>query len=537
MTRVPLTARRKALVLALLAALSLLAYSNSFYTAFHFDDYHQLVKNVRLHSLGNIPRTFVDAGMGSFNPDLRGYRPLTYSSFALTWALSGTNVFGHHLANFLLHVLCAFLLYLVADAVIRKAGTEGAGGAALVIAALFAVHPVGTSAVTYISGRAAVLASFFYLLAFLAFIRYRESGPTDASRRFWMPAAPFFYILALLSKEMAVSLVGVMAAYDLLLGGAARGGGAVRRWLYYAPFLALTAGYVAVKRYLQGYVAVSESTHTVGRYLLSEAHALLIYLRVLVFPVNQNADYDLPPVASADARVAAAVVIVCALLILFYRMRKTDPALAFFGFWFFIALAPESTLVPIEDIAVEYRLYLPSAGFIAAIVLLAWRYIKGLAPARAISVSAVVLFALLSFNRNSVWATEYTFWSDAAAKSPYSARVHANLGRALIDERRYQDAVVELNRSLEIDPFFDQSYNVYNNIGTCYVKMGLMQEALDQFDRATKVYPGYSDGYFNLGSVYYALGRYGEARAALEKALAIQPDHEDARKLLQQLPM
>src|SRR5512143_1876890 len=106
---------------ALLLALAFPAYSGSFKAAFHFDDFHQLVDNQHMRSLANVPRFFTDAGLASFASDLKGYRPLTYASFALNYAASGYGVSSYHAVNFALHILCAFLVFLVVRAVLDEA--------------------------------------------------------------------------------------------------------------------------------------------------------------------------------------------------------------------------------------------------------------------------------------------------------------------------------------------------------------------------------------------------------------------------------
>ena len=186
----------------LLLVLLVAAYSNSFRDGFHFDDFHQIVENPNVRDLGNIPAFFYSAGMGSVNTSLRGYRPVTYSSFSLSYAVSGYSPGGYRLFNLLLHFLNALLVYAIVRRVVStRGGDSGGEWAALIAAAAFALHPVQTNAVTYISGRAVLLASFFSLASFYCFLRFRSGGGYA-----WGAALPVLFLLGLLSKEMAVAL-------------------------------------------------------------------------------------------------------------------------------------------------------------------------------------------------------------------------------------------------------------------------------------------------------------------------------------------
>ena len=405
---------------------------------------------------------------------------------------------------------------------LERSGARGAGAAGFAAAALFALHPIQTSAVTYVSSRAGLLACLFTLLGFVSFLRYREGGAGPAAGRLaWGAAAPAFFLLGLLSKEFAVVLPALMAVYDVVVERP----GPWRKWLYYAPFAAMLIAFLAARGAVQGFMVQPVVSYKVGDYLMSEAGALLMYLRLLILPVNQNVDYNLEHTTSFDARVALAALLVAALLYLLYRVRRLSPATAFFGFWFFIALAPESTLIPITDIAVEYRLYLPSVGFAACIVSALALAVKSPVARRWAVAVVMVLFVTLTFARNRVWATEGALWADAARKAPYSGRAHANLGHALRDEGRWSDAVVELDKALAIGPERVELEQVHDDLGICYYELGRLDDALREFNLSISANPEYAEAYGNLGTAFYDLGRYGEALDVLVRATEVNPGY------------
>ena len=247
-----------AVVLALLVAA---AYSGSLHAGFHSDDEHQIVNNGSIRSLGNAPKFFTDVSTGSFLAENRGYRPLTVLSFAASYFFSGYDVPGYHLFNILLHLLNAFLVYLIVARLTESQGKSWHGGAGpMFIALVFAVHPIQTGAVTYISGRAVLLASFFGLASFYSFLRYRAGGP---GRLVYGALSLPLLFLGLLSKEMAVCVPGLMLVYDFLFTwrrGAGQGARS-RPLYYYVPVVLLVILYLVLKRAMQGYAAIGQAAH------------------------------------------------------------------------------------------------------------------------------------------------------------------------------------------------------------------------------------------------------------------------------------
>jgi len=523
--------KKTLLAAGLILALSLAAYSNSFHAEFQFDDFHQVVTNGYIRSLGNLPKFFTD---GSTITQLRGpvgFRPLTTASFALNYYLTGYGVWSYHCLNFLLHFLCAFLVFLVVRAVLDDSGMEDAYTVSLAAALIFALHPIQTGAVTYISSRALLLASFFCLLSFYGFLRYR-----GGRGRMWIVVAPVSFMLGLLSKEIAVSLLSLMLAYDFLVTVPARGGytAARRVWVCYVPFIVALGIYLVWRKAVTGLVSPASTGIGAGWYIVSEARAWLLYLRLLVFPMNQNADYFIPVSNGIDAHFIAALLVIIASVAFSFRLRKKSPHAAFFAAWFLLAVLPESTLVPLPDIAVEYRLYLPSAGFIAASVLIISASLKKPAAGRWAVISVVVLLSVLTFNRNAVWATDYTLWNDVAAKSPASARAHLNLGKALVGVERYADAEREFMASLVADPYYPERYLIYADLGLCYFRQGMIDKAIGVLSEVVRTYPRFIEAYTDLGNAYLAAGRYGEAADVLSRAAAADPRSARTRIVLAQ---
>ncbi|HEY3347336.1 MAG TPA: tetratricopeptide repeat protein, partial [Nitrospirota bacterium] len=499
---------RMFIIAALIFVCSLAAYANSFSTGFHFDDHYQIEQNEHFKNPRNIPKLFTDARLASYQ-NLRGYRPVLFATYALNYAVGGGNPAGFHIVNFAIHWLDSLLVLAVLLMVLKRAGVRDAGWISVFAAAAFALHPLQSSAVTYISGRSVLLASFFYLLSLVSFIAYRR-GIFKVSGAVSLFLSLVFYMSGLLSKEMAVSLPAVILAYDLTVGrDDFIGAGAVRKYLPYALFAGVLAVFLALKISLQGSLADPSASVTAGQYLMSQGKVLLIYLRLLLLPVNQNASYDLEPLKSFEPAVAAAAFIAAGLAFTAFRLRTKNPAASFFLAWFILALAPESSLVPIPDIAVEYRMYLPSAGLLAALAILVFGMVRGRRVRAAVCAAIIVLFGLLTFSRNRVYANEYTFWSDVANKSPHSARARSCLAKGYFEAGDFRKAIEELNKAREMH--YRQSENINVNIGLCYQRLGDRQEAVNYYQESIRISPDSIEAYLDLASVYFETGRKQDA--------------------------
>lgn len=508
--------KRKLTAAGLVVALAIIAYSNSLNCSFHYDDFHQIVENPLTEKPSSILKAFVDASTGSSRiADF--YRPLTFASFAANRIVWGS-VQGFHAFNVCLHVLNCLLVFLIVDLVLKRAGKRDSLPAALLCSLLFALHPVQTMAVTYISGRAAMLAAFFCLFSLYSFIRFRESGGPVSY--LWGAAAPVLFLAGMFSKEMAVGVFVLAILYDVVFVFNNRAGRAGILWpsIYYLSFIAMLVFYVFLRAKAQGALASGNHPYPVLDYIGAEASVFLLYLRLLLLPFNQNADYFLPLAGKAWLKAAGAIFFVL-LCLFFYRQKAKRPDLSFFGLWFMVALLPESTLIPIKDIAVEYRLYLPSVGFIAAGVLIVAPHMKNTAMRKAFPAMLLVLFCLLTLNRNTVWANQKSLWSDVARKSPMNPRAHANLGRALLIEKKYEAAIKELSLSIRLDPKFDQAYNVRENLGNCYYETGRFQEAEREFKEELKLKKDSVRAYDALGEIAFIQGRYADAVSAYKGLL------------------
>ena len=351
--------------------LVLVTYSNTFTASFHFDDVPSIVDNhlIRHATEDNLMQI------------LRGVRPVVYLSLMLNYQLGGLNVVGYHIFNVGVHIINSYFVYLLIlwTLLLPRFEKRYAGQAkrmALFAALLFAVHPIQTESVTYVISRTELLATFFYLLAFLLFIRGARSGKFSYTLGIFGTA-----LLAMASKEWAVTLPAMLALYDFLFFS----DGKLKPVLSRLHIYLLSAIPIALVLYKMDFTAkggtagigfniISTKGITAWTYLLTSLNVLLTYLRLIVLPINQNLDYDypvaqslleFPTILSFLGHVAVVVAMV-------WLYRKKNWLLVPFGVaWFYIGLSPVQSFVPIIDLIFEHRVYMPSIGiFLAFIVAL-----------------------------------------------------------------------------------------------------------------------------------------------------------------------
>ncbi len=521
----------------LLAAVTLAVYANSLDNPFHYDDVHSIVDNPHLRDLERIPSFFVDPTTFSENPDNAMYRPLLLTSFALNYAVGGYEVRGYHLVSIVLHLGCALL---VGGLVRRILDEVWAGWFA---AALFALHPIHTESVNYISTRSEVLAAFFLLLGFWNYLR---AGPR---RWLWVGVA---YGAGLLCKSSVVVLPALLLVYELVcrrrLPVADRG--------LFALLGAMGGLYViGVWSWLEK-ATYSAPVRSFAEQFWTQIKAMVFYLHLLFWPSGQSVDHQFllsdtlfDPIAGS-----AACALVSLIGIAVYNRRRHPVPLLGLG-WFFIALAPAS-LVPLNVLVNEHRLYVPGAAF-ALVVAYAGLALRPKVGDRWVAGLGLVILVVASWatvERNAVWRSEYALWGDAAAKAPLMARPFIYLGEAYARDGRVEEAVAAFNHVVRRDPNFAPAYA---RLGKLYLEqgeadraqaileegvgidrespdiwMGLADlhrsrqqwpESLAAYQQAVEFAPGVASLRNNLGNTYQVLNRPHEALVEHREALALVP--------------
>ncbi|HEY3348031.1 MAG TPA: tetratricopeptide repeat protein [Nitrospirota bacterium] len=329
------------------------------------------------------------------------------------------------------------------------------------------------------------------------------------------------------------------------------------------PYGLVVVAYIKLKLAMQGRLSGDNALFTVPVYILSQAKLLLVYLRLLLFPFNQNIDYHAAPASGLDAVVLFAFALIALFVLLLFKYRKNRPAIAFFGGWFLMVHAPESSFFPIDDLLVEYRLYLSSAGLFA----LAAIGLAGFSDRRAryvVLVAVALVSCTLTFTRNALWTDGFALWADAANKSPGNARSLFNAGDALAGKGKFDAAIPWLVKAAAMPNSPYLMNLVYYRLGNCYrmtndlnnaEKYALKVKALRNSDMRDDVYENLAEAYFvsgrysdsarisklqtqlsgspqahyNLAVSLMMLGRYPEARDQMATVLGLSLDNYEVR--------
>ncbi|MEJ2691267.1 MAG: tetratricopeptide repeat protein, partial [Deltaproteobacteria bacterium] len=417
------------------------------------------------------------------------------------------------------------------------------------------------------------LVTFFYLLSVVRYVKarlsiesseFKKQGAAALRRRvkigILFAGSLLAAVLAMKTKEIAFTLPFAVLLYE----GCFFRGPWRRRLLYLLPFLAtlpivpmsvLTAGQTVgptvgqiAGRAAGGMIAnvgeqLRASTHMSRLdYLFTQFRVIVTYLRLLVLPVNQNLDYDYPvyqtfftPPVFLSFLLLASIFALAVYLIFATRFppstsRKVpNPALRLIAFgilWFFLTLSVESSLIPILDVIMEYRLYLPSIGafiaFSTAFFLLSSKFSR---PGIYLSVLAgmliIVSLSVATHQRNNVWGSAVSLWGDVVRKSPQKPKPMNNLGGALNDSGRPWEAIPILKKAVEISYKYDMANY---NLGRSYLLTGQSRAAIPLLQEAIRITPNLYGAYSDLGAALIKDRRYNEAIKFLEQDLGLVGD-------------
>lgn len=542
--------------------LCVIIYSNILNAPFVFDDSTSIVYNPTIKSLKNALVAISDN------------RYLGYLSFSVNYAVAGLNPFGYHVTNVLIHAANALLVYCLITLTFMTpalAGTRlSSGFIAMATAFIFLAHPIQTQAVTYIAQRFASMATFFYLLSIISYVKARldfiETKNFSSQRHLgYYFLAIFSAICAMKTKEIAFTLPFAILLCEIYFFDNRRK--IKQRILYIIPLfltlliiplsmLDMTAS-KSVDEIAENFDNITKDarvTFTRSEYLYTQFRVITTYLRLLVLPVRQHLDYDYSvsrTFFSGDVIVPFAflVLLFASALLLFKKYRLVS-----FGVvWFFLTLSVESSIIPIRDVIVEHRVYLPSVGFFMAAVALMDQLVPKQKVKIVIVVALISVLAISTYLRNNIWREEEYIWKDAIAKAPNNARAYGSLGivykkrgehdKAIelfeksmslgkaypevflhlgdiyFDRKDYNKAVMYLEVALKIDFSKKVRLGILNKLGRTYGKLGENEKAVEAFEEAIRLYPDATVPYNNLGVLYARTGQIDKAIDIFEQAL------------------
>ncbi len=524
------------LLVAGLVACATLPYVGILFNGFVYDDDFQIVKNPYIRNFQHLKKIFTGNVWSFEGPAASNYyRPMMSLGYIVCYKIFGLRPYGFHLVSLLLHALVVCLVFILAE---RLTGDRTC---AIVAGAFFALHPVHSESVAWIAAVTDVELTFLYLITFWFFLTLMRPGGRLSGRRLALMVAAF--VLALLSKEQAMTLPVLATIYEYFYREDRSETRTRQKLARYGGLWLVGAAYLLVRVHFLGMLApVKRFGQVTGWQILLSATALVgEYVGKLVWPVRLCVFYVFRPSTSPfDLRVLAGLAVLLALGALFWicwRNRERNIRFASFAIlWFLATLAPVLNAHWMgESVFTERYLYLPSVGVAWLVGVGAtklWsRAAAHPAQRRAVALVAVTvgtLYAARIVIRDRDWKNDIVLYTRTLEIVPEPI-IYLNLGRALADQGRIDEAKAQYFKALRIKPDFTEGHY---NLGYALASQGRLDEAIAQYSEALRSNPDYSEGHYNLGLALAGRGRLDEAIAQFSEALRLRPDFPEAHNKL-----
>jgi tetratricopeptide (TPR) repeat protein len=513
----------------LLVAAVWMVYGPALDAPFVHDDTNSIVENESIRHL--LPLWGDAEHAGSLTPPKglpTSARPLVNLSFAINYRFGGLEPRGYRAVNILLHALNALLIAALLRRAMRLPYFRGmfddsAGLVAWAVALVWALHPLVTETVAYVTQRTELMVTLCYLVTFYASLRFWEGG---AFR--WLLLAVLACWAGMASKEVMASAPLMVLLFDrTFYARSLREAWQKSRPLYVGLFaswllllcLAGTGPHSASAGFHLGVSATD--------WWLTQSQVLWMYLKLAIWPWPLAIHYEPPYLTSlAEAWVYAAPLAVVATITLLLLWRRS--AVGYLGTFVFAILAPTFVVPIITEIAAERRMYLPLAALVTLVVVGAYDLLRRAVAAKTalkvVTVTAIFLAVaggIMSSRRLKTYSDELALWQDVLVHQPLDATAEYNAGTILLERQEPQQAAEHFRRAIALR---DDYPPAHHNLGAALSTLGQSAEATREFERAVELEPRYALGRVKLGITAMNAGRTAEAKAEFQAALRSQPN-------------
>jgi protein O-mannosyl-transferase len=536
MVFLPVRIQKQLACILLLVLSSTGIYFNSLKGSFQFDDV-PLISNQWIADLESFNQ-FVK--FSSFEN-----RPVLLWTYALNNSLGKNKEFGFHLFNLMLHIGVTLLIFFLVlktssfyrsfnDTLNKNLGIKNSNGIWIfpfITALIFSLHPLNTDSISYISSRSAVLATFFYLFSLYLFLNLfsPEKNKTPLANNFALiPLMVGTMYLSLSSKLIAATLPLLMGFWYFVFIFSKKNTEELwkKTWTYLLFILISIAAIFS----LGGswfYKAKDQGLELYGQlpYLLIQTKVIVFYyLKLFLFPFNLSADSGMPfSSINEDPLIAFAILIILGLVVAVIRSRNLWLLVG--TAWFFITLAPTSSFIPLNDLAVEHRTYLPMT--LGVCMAVGWGISRLCSMWRLGFLSLIIIaFSLTTISRNSDWISEISLWEDVARKNPSSSRAHNNLGKAYFEKGDLTRATYHFEKSIaNIPKFIENKFNLKSAEEFLLRKKG----PANSNNSSLRIAAELVEPHYNLASIYLDQGKLGLAEKEYLITLSLRPHHSSAK--------
>ena len=514
------------LVAGLFFLFSLMLYFNSMKGEFHFDDYAYIVNAPQIRDLNaTAARIFARP----FYPD----RSLVEFSFALNYAVHGLNYKGYQIVNVLVQAANVFLLYLLLIKLLEKTkgidqrfdDTSNFAFYAFFTSLLFLVHPLAVNSVAYITQRHGLMATLFYLPSLYCYIYAMDSS--GWKRTVLLIHVLFFFLCAIHCKPMALTLPLVLISYSflfvykptkhvILASSCLCTAFAAYSYWYAKTIGLLSSGTLSTAGFK------TEHLWSARVHFMTEVQVFLQYLKLIVMPLPQwlCADRLFPLTTSVSLSFLAALLVHLLIFSFAIFLLQRGYKLIFFGItWFYLTLLPY-LFVPIQDVMVDYKTYLPSAGLIILVgeagYLLERKYGK-----RQIGVCTAAILVFLVWTtagRVKTFETEINFWTDVINKGGNQERALNNRGLSWKRAGKYSMAIKDFSQAIAL---FPKIPTAYANAGDLCLKVRKATEAIEFYKNHLRLLPKNADAHLRIGNGYMAIKQWAQANKHYHKTVQL----------------
>ncbi len=492
-------------VLLFFLIIGIVIYFNSFNNEFFWDDDDVIVNNAYTQDLSYFPKYFSENLISGAGQVSNYWRPLLLLSFAFDFQFWGLNPVGYHLTNTIIHILSAFLGFVLLYRLTNERFLLS-----FLPALFFLIHPLQTEAVTYVAGRADPLSTLFSLAVLILYTQFRET-----KKKLYVYLSLLLFVLGLMIKEQVIFLPALVLLIELVFYF--RKKKLKESLIKLIPYFSISIVYFILRitvlnfnQLLAG--STYNSLYDGSLWVRIYTFCLVIwkYFKLLFIPCNLHMAPEVSVVSNfLSWPVLGLIFLSVVLFYIAYKIYNKNKYFLFGLLWFFIILAPRTNVISINRPMYEHWLYLPILGFYLALfsllLLLINRIKKEKAKIYIFYIFIITIFVYvfylshLTIERNKLWQDPITFYQYNLEYTPNSFIQHNNLGMALANEGRYKEAIKHYEKALSISDFYPQ---VHSNYANSLLAINKLNEAEKQYLIALEKSPRFIVPYRKLLFIY-----------------------------------
>lgn len=525
---------KKHVAYIILIVVSFGIYYNALQNDFVFDDESVVQADPTITELKNIPKFFTGE-MGFHKVIGAYYRPVVSTSYTIDYAIWKMDPFGFHLTNILMHVINVLLFFTLLRLMFERVNSVYKDYIILIAALIFAVHPIHTEVVAWVSGRTDGLACTFFFAAFIYYLKYSKE-PSNKN----LILTLIYYSLSLFAKEMAITLPACIILYDFIINRNEFRDLLKKRAVMYGALIVLSGLFMLLRWYaLKDTQARPTYFYFYGRELSTVIYTMLqtvpIYFRLSIAPYGMLYHYSgyLPDANTiADMRVLFAAAFILFLTAVSVYFIKRAPYVSFSILLFFVTLAPVMNIVPTMNFMADRFLYIPSmfVSILAAAVLFRYFNQKTYNAVMLISAAVLVTFSYMTYSRNAEWKTNDILFMSAEGRP--GVVTYINIGNIYANKGNFEVAEVYYRKALDLRK---ESLIGHNNIGKIFMVKGNYDSAYYYINEAYKLDTLSPEPYFTFAQMYQRKGDIPAAIGWLEKLVKFAPSYYNAEQVLKEL--